>query len=168
MLDALMPKAATFVAALVSGIGAVATSAPEITGGTDSGGIPLAGWTGLVLGGFSVLIAISGTVMSFLDKRKVAEADTNLAVIENQEKTIEYLKGQNEFLRKQIVSLEANEEKTRKRAHDIADFYHAKLLDREAKVATLTAYMKGSGLEVPEFPNSPDQPPVFPDTIKNE
>lgn len=149
----IMPKLGTYGIALIGGAGTIGMSMPAIE---TSAGASAAGWSGLAIGAFSAILAITGMIMSFMDRRKVSESETDKEIIKSLEGTIGFLKNQNVTLQKEF-------EEARQRSHDIADNAHNLLLKKETQLATIRAWCRGSGLDIPEFGEEIEsENPTFP------
>lgn len=155
-MNEMAPKFLTFLASAVIGVGSVAASTPAAEGAVVN-----MGWAGVIMGGFSALIAGTGMIMAFLDKRKVAEAATSKEIITAHEGTIA-------FLKQQLKESQEAFDEARKRGHKLGNDANVmiatkekELLLKEKEVSTLRALLEANNIPIPDFPDKSDPAPVF-------
>lgn len=108
----------------------------------------------VILAVSSSILAVVGLVLTFMDKRKIAAADTSNVIIAAHEKTIA-------FLESQLDKAQEDVKEARDRGHKINDEMQALLLLKETHLSTLRAMLVENGIALPKFSHDPSISPVF-------
>lgn len=124
-----------------------------------SGGAAVAGetigWNATILAVSASVLAIVGLVMSFLDKRKIAEADTKSIIIKSHEETIAFLKSQ-------LEKCQSDLDAARDRSHKLNDDAQSLLLKKEMQLSTFRAILSEHNIALPVFSDDISVSPIFP------